>query len=221
MRREEIEIGKVYTAKVTDKVVPVRIDAENRHGGWDATNLATGKKVRIKSAQRLRGEADEAERLRAVAAADQENARVRDERQAAPDGMTASERAMTKAADKKAAKTRTAAKGGKKGAKATNQAKDGKAATRAKRGEPKAKRPSGLDAAARVLEESGEPMGVKEIVEVAGQKGYWKSPGGKTPHATVYSAILRELATKGKDARFRKVERGRFVFNQPAKAKGE
>jgi len=29
--------------------------AENPHGGWDATNEATGKKVRIKSAQRLRG----------------------------------------------------------------------------------------------------------------------------------------------------------------------
>ena len=45
----------------------------------------------------------------------------------------------------------------------------------------KPKRLSGLDAAARVLEESGEPMGVKQIVDVAESKGYWKSPGGKTP----------------------------------------
>ena len=58
MKRNATQIGKVYTAKVTDKLVPVRIDGENRHGGWDATNLATGKKVRIKSARRLRGEAD-------------------------------------------------------------------------------------------------------------------------------------------------------------------
>jgi hypothetical protein len=41
-------------------------------------------------------------------------------------------------------------------------------------------------------------------------KGYWTSPGGKTPHATLYSAILRELA-KGEASRFVKTDRGRFV----------
>jgi len=45
MKKDEVQIGKVYTAKVTDKVVPVRIEGENPHGGWDAVNLATGKKV--------------------------------------------------------------------------------------------------------------------------------------------------------------------------------
>ena len=54
MKKNEVKIGGVYTAKVTNKVVQVRIDAENRHGGWDATNLETGKKVRIQSVQRLR-----------------------------------------------------------------------------------------------------------------------------------------------------------------------
>jgi len=54
MKKNEVEIGKLYTAKVTNRVVQVRIDAENRHGGWDATNLETGKKVRIQSVQRLR-----------------------------------------------------------------------------------------------------------------------------------------------------------------------
>jgi hypothetical protein len=29
----------------------------------------------------------------------------------------------------------------------------------------------------------------------------------------LYSAILRELTTKGKDARFRKTERGKFAAN--------
>lgn len=38
MKKDEVKIGKVYTARVTDKVVPVRIDRENRHGGWDGTN---------------------------------------------------------------------------------------------------------------------------------------------------------------------------------------
>ena len=54
MKKSEVKVGGVYTAKVTNKVVQVRIDAESRHGGWDATNLQTGKKVRILSPQRLR-----------------------------------------------------------------------------------------------------------------------------------------------------------------------
>jgi len=57
MKKNEVKIGTTYTAKVSGKIAKVRIDAENRHGGWDATNLATKKKVRIKSAQRLRTEA--------------------------------------------------------------------------------------------------------------------------------------------------------------------
>ena len=43
--------------------------------------------------------------------------------------------------------------------------------------------------------------------------GFWTSPKGKTPHATLYAAILREIQTRGKDARFKKTERGRFVAN--------
>ena len=42
MKKNEVKIGSVYTAKVTDKLVEVRIDGENRHGGWDATNLGHG-----------------------------------------------------------------------------------------------------------------------------------------------------------------------------------
>jgi hypothetical protein len=68
-----------------------------------------------------------------------------------------------------------------------------------------------LDAAAKVLEESGQPMTAKEMIEAAEAKGYWKSPGGKTPHATVYSAIIREIAVKGGESRFRKSERGKFA----------
>ena len=81
------------------------------------------------------------------------------------------------------------------------------------RAKARAKRVSGLDAAARVLEESGQPMTAKEMVEAAEAKGYWKSPGGKTPHATVYAAIIREIAAKGAAARFRKTERGKFAAN--------
>ena len=43
-------------------------------------------------------------------------------------------------------------------------------------------------------------------------KSYWSSPGGKTPEATLYSAILRETQTKGTQSRFRKAERGKFAL---------
>ncbi len=57
MKKNDVKIGNTYTAKVSGNIAKVRIDAENKSGGWDATNLATKKKVRIKSAQRLRSEA--------------------------------------------------------------------------------------------------------------------------------------------------------------------
>ena len=43
MKKNEVQIGGVYSAKVNDRVVHVRIDAENRSGGWDATNLAVNR----------------------------------------------------------------------------------------------------------------------------------------------------------------------------------
>ena len=88
-----------------------------------------------------------------------------------------------------------------------------KAATK-KSASPKAKsgdKLSALDAAAKVLAEAGEPLNTKQMVEAMAAKKLWTSPGGKTPHATLYSAILREINTKGNDARFKKTERGKFT----------
>ncbi len=67
-----------------------------------------------------------------------------------------------------------------------------------------------LDAAAKVLAEAGQPMTTQEMIDAMAAKGYWSSPGGKTPSATLYSAILRELS-KGAESRFVKTERGKFT----------
>jgi hypothetical protein len=90
-------------------------------------------------------------------------------------------------------------------AKATKKAKVKKAK------EPKAKKVGALDAAAQVLAGEKEPMNCKDMVEAMAKQGLWTSPGGKTPHATLYSAIIREIAVKGKESRFVKKDRGQFA----------
>jgi hypothetical protein len=56
-------------------------------------------------------------------------------------------------------------------------------------------------------------MNSREMIQALAAKKLWSSPGGKTPHATLYSAILREIIEKRKDARFVKTERGKFAAN--------
>jgi len=68
---------------------------------------------------------------------------------------------------------------------------------------------SGLDAAAKVLTDAGAPLNAKEILDRIQAAGLW-STNGKTPQATLYAAIIREIAAKGEDSRFRKMERGKF-----------
>jgi hypothetical protein len=106
--------------------------------------------------------------------------------------MSAKETSKTTAAKKPAAK------------------KAAKALAKTKKPMPEGKL-SALDAAAKVLAESGEPMTTREMIEAMAVKGYWTSPAGATPDRTLYSALLRELNTKGKDARFVKTERGKFA----------
>lgn len=57
MKKSDVKIGGVYVAKISDKLTRVRINSANRNGGWNATNLATNKEVRIKTAAKLRYEA--------------------------------------------------------------------------------------------------------------------------------------------------------------------
>jgi hypothetical protein len=81
---------------------------------------------------------------------------------------------------------------------------------------PKEKKLSALDAAAKVLAEAGQAMTCQEMIAAMADKGYWTSPGGKTPAATLYSAMLREITVKGAASRFVKVERGKFALGVPA-----
>lgn len=100
-----------------------------------------------------------------------------------------------------------------KSKKATTKKSDSKKTKTAK---AKPKKFSALDAAARVLVETGGSMNAKELIEAMATKGYWKSPGGRTPHATLFAAILREMNTKGKESRFKKTEPGKFAATKAA-----
>jgi transcriptional regulator with XRE-family HTH domain len=70
---------------------------------------------------------------------------------------------------------------------------------------------SALDAAAKVLGETGKALNCRELIEAMAAKGYWRSPGGRTPWATLYASIIKEIAAKGSRARFKKTDRGKFV----------
>lgn len=69
---------------------------------------------------------------------------------------------------------------------------------------------SGLDAAALILREAGEPLDAQTLVARILQRGLWKTEG-KTPAATIYAAMGREIKAKGSSSRFQKVDRGRFA----------
>jgi hypothetical protein len=120
------------------------------------------------------------------------------------------ERDMTMAT-KKTSKKASAKKAAKASAKAAT-----KTTRRAAKADGKL---SQLDAAVKVLTESGESMTTKAMIEAMAAKGYWTSPGGATPAQTLYSAILRELQKKGADARFTKIDRGQFALNGGATPK--
>ena len=77
----------------------------------------------------------------------------------------------------------------------------------------KPKRISALDAAAQVLQKAGKSMTSKALISAMAEQKLWSSPNGKTPHATLYAAMLREISAKGAKARFKKVDRGLFAIN--------
>jgi len=109
-------------------------------------------------------------------------------------------------AEAKAAPKKKAAS--KKGTKATKPAKAPTAKT-PKEKKPRPRKASGLDLAAQVLAESAEPLNAKTIAEKVIAAGWVTS--GKTPHATLYAAMIREIKDRGDESRFTKTDRGMFA----------
>ena len=70
-----------------------------------------------------------------------------------------------------------------------------------------------LDPGNGLLRRSGEGAHDAPTPISKRRKKYWESPNGATPHATLYTAIIREIKVKGKEVRFVKKERGKFAAN--------
>ncbi len=58
MKKAQIKIGGKYIAKISDKLTTVRIIGRCVYGGWDGINVQTGRMVRIRTAAKLRAEAE-------------------------------------------------------------------------------------------------------------------------------------------------------------------
>ena len=95
---------------------------------------------------------------------------------------------------------------------ATVAKRDAKESKLAKPTESPTKKISQIEAAIIVLGKSKDAMNCKKMVEAMQVAGLWSTPNSATPDATLYASILREINAKGKDARFRKTERGHFTL---------
>lgn len=263
MKQNDVHIGRHYLAKVGDRVVPVRIDRVSPHGGWDATNVTTGRAVRIKTAGRLRCPCNEQgqtlpglfrrtespfqpETIMPKTKTSKATKTTKSTKRTPPFEVTDITDRVPQPAPGKGQRRRRdpdavtaevpiggadeGSVGGEPVAATADPAATAVigsgfadamvAAVKQTRGRKsnaekpvKDKKLSALDAAAQVLADSATPMNCTEMIQVMAERGLWSSPAGRTPSATLYSAILREVTTKGAAARFRKAERGRFERN--------
>jgi hypothetical protein len=188
--KRQIELGHVYSVRVDGTFVAARADRSLGHGRYEGTILrpdGTGETIKFTTgAVRGTGVPEATWRQRHAPKAEEPKADVAATVAAVEKGNLAEGVTVPAPRKRKAA------------------------------GDEKHKRPSGLDAAARVLREAGQPMNCGEVVKTALEKGYWKT-GGKTPAATVYAAIVREIASKGAESRFRKTDRGMFELTAAGK----
>lgn len=231
MKTNEIDIGGIYVAKVTGKLAKVRIERENVHGGWDATNLETNRRVRIKSARRLRQEVDD--RCDETGANPKEASHDHDgdcdgdgrcstrHCQGKPVldylGKPLCQECWQRQADEAEASDATgAATPPTPIAPSDSTATPGNEDISTKADSANntdRRRLSALDAAAAVLTDAPAPMRCGELIATMAARDLWTSPNGKTPQATLNSALIREIRRKANQSRFRHCGRGMFTLN--------
>jgi len=190
--KKRIELGHVYSVRVGGAYVAARADKSLGHGRYEGTTVrpdGTGSTVRFATdAVRGDGMTEAAWREKHTPKMVEPNPDV------AETVATVQKGNLAEGVTVPAPRKRKAAGAGKE----------------------KAKRPSGLDSAVVVLAEAGKPMNTADIVARLVETGLWKTKG-KTPSATIYAAIIREIASKGAESRFRKTDRGHFELTEVGK----
>ena len=194
MNANEVQIDAYYTCKVDHKLTIVHVLDENPTGGWDAINTNTGKRIHVKAAKRLLElvDARSGKPLAAPVAATCE---------------PATEASQTTTEEPERDTAQPVATGG-EAEEPAEEPVDGASQAAAATG----KKMSLVEAAILVMKEIDEPMNTKRMVALVAERELWSSPNGKTPHNTLYAAILREIRQKRDASRFEKVERGRFAL---------
>ena len=220
MKKNEVKIGGVYKTKVSNNIVSVKITHERPSGGWDGLNLKTGKTVRIKTAQRLRGvvsqptisPARQSARRKKIEWENVTEAELKAKRaKPAAKGSRRGNKIVTKAQYEAEAKAEQAAADAKKAEQAATDTKKTKPASKpakpikqrhtgeavapqantgATATEPNAKPLSLVKAAICVLQSCERPMSCKEIVAKAVGAKIWAPRNGGLTPANTLYAAI-------------------------------
>jgi hypothetical protein len=54
MKKADVVVGGTYIVKVSEKLVPVKLEGVSPYGGWFGRSTVTGREIRIRTASKLR-----------------------------------------------------------------------------------------------------------------------------------------------------------------------
>ncbi len=209
-----VEVGAVYRANVGGKKVDVRVEREiwkgDTHTGWGGINLATNRPTTIKAGTKMtRVDPPEPpeppEPVAPEAAVSPKGGKTK-----APEKAPAGVPAATGAGGANVRPSEASRKPGKRSGAGGNKPVQPREKKQRPAESDKPKRRGALDLAAELLSQSPAPMTTAAMVAVMLERKLWFT-NGKTPAATLYAAIIREISAKGKDSRFVKTARGQFA----------
>lgn len=66
-----------------------------------------------------------------------------------------------------------------------------------------------------VLLEADDPMTVDEIIDAMAKRGFWRTHNGRT-NGRVAKTIDREIRERGSNAKYRRVDGGKYTWLKPA-----
>jgi hypothetical protein len=185
MRLENVKVGETYMLKIGRNAVAVTVKDVDAKGKISVATAA-GKVVTVSDAGRLAVHHTNVPGAQGARGGGKASKATK-----AASGRNVREKGAPRLARPSPEHSRRGEGGGQKGA--------------------KARKPGLVDAAIQVMKAAGKPMNCQEVVKVILEKKLWETTG-KTPAATLYSSILREIQKKGSEARFVKTERGKFAL---------